>query len=178
MLLAAGIILLLIGLRARWIALLFVLFALWVPDTFLTAGVWRSLLANSALTALVAIAVTIAILGIANALLASAVERRRSFALLRAVGASRRQIASAVLLEAALAGAVAVVAAVFAGAAFAALLIGVINPQSFGWSVVVDVPVARLAAAILLVLVAALAAGILPGRIAASADPSDGLAEE
>ena len=38
---------------------LFVLFALWVPDTFLTAGVWRSLLANSALTALVAIAVTI-----------------------------------------------------------------------------------------------------------------------
>ena len=40
-------------------AFLFVLFALWVPDTFLTAGVWRSLLANSALTALVAIAVTI-----------------------------------------------------------------------------------------------------------------------
>jgi ribose transport system permease protein len=40
-------------------AVLFVLFALWVPDTFLTTGVWRSLLANSALTALVAIAVTI-----------------------------------------------------------------------------------------------------------------------
>jgi ribose transport system permease protein len=40
-------------------AVLFVLFALWVPDTFLTSGVWRSLLANSALTALVAIAVTI-----------------------------------------------------------------------------------------------------------------------
>jgi ribose transport system permease protein len=40
-------------------AFLFILFALWVPDTFLTAGVWRSLAANSALTALVAIAVTI-----------------------------------------------------------------------------------------------------------------------
>ena len=39
--------------------ILFVLFALWVPDTFLTTGVWKSLLANSALTALVAIAVTI-----------------------------------------------------------------------------------------------------------------------
>ena len=35
------------------------LFSLWVPDTFLTTGVWKSLLANSALTALVAIAVTI-----------------------------------------------------------------------------------------------------------------------
>jgi ribose transport system permease protein len=40
-------------------AALFVLFALWVPETFLTTGVWRSLLADSALTALVAIAVTI-----------------------------------------------------------------------------------------------------------------------
>ena len=128
--------------------------------------------------ALEGIAVTIAILGIANALLASAVERRRSFALLRAMGASRRQIAAAVLLEASLAGAVAVVAAVLAGAAFAALLIGVINPQSFGWTVVPSVPLARLAAAISLVLAAALAAGIVPGRIAASADPADGLIEE
>jgi ribose transport system permease protein len=40
-------------------AFLFVLFSLWVPETFLTAGVWRSLLADSSLTALVAIAVTI-----------------------------------------------------------------------------------------------------------------------
>jgi ribose transport system permease protein len=39
--------------------LLFILFSLWVPDTFLTTGTWKSLLANSALTALVAIAVTI-----------------------------------------------------------------------------------------------------------------------
>jgi Branched-chain amino acid transport system / permease component len=38
---------------------LFVLFALWVPQTFLTASTWHSLFANSSLTALVAIAVTI-----------------------------------------------------------------------------------------------------------------------
>jgi len=128
--------------------------------------------------ALEGIAVSIAILGIANALVASAVERRRSFALLRAFGASRRQIATAVLLEASLAGAVAVIAAILAGAAFAALLVGVINPQSFGWSVVPLVPVARLSAAIALVLVASLAAGIVPGQIAAAVDPASGLAEE
>ena len=40
-------------------AALFVLFSLWVPDTFLTASTWHSLFANSSLTALVAIAVTI-----------------------------------------------------------------------------------------------------------------------
>jgi putative ABC transport system permease protein len=128
--------------------------------------------------ALEGIAVAVAILGIANALVASAVERRRSFALLRAIGASRRQIASAVLLEASLAGAVATAAALATGAAFAALLIGVINPQSFGWSVVLHVPLARLAGAASLVLAASLAAGIVPGRIAASADPAAGLAEE
>jgi putative ABC transport system permease protein len=128
--------------------------------------------------ALEGIAVTIAILGIANALVASAVERRRSFALLRAMGASRRQVAAAVVLEASLAGVVAAFAALLAGAAFAALLIGVINPQSFGWSVVLDVPFVRLASAVSLVLAASVAAGILPGRIAASVDPADGLAEE
>lgn len=39
--------------------LMFVIFSVWLPDTFLTAGVWRSLLDNQALTALAAIAVVI-----------------------------------------------------------------------------------------------------------------------
>lgn len=128
--------------------------------------------------ALEGIAVAVAVAGIANALIASAVERRRSFGLLRAVGASRAQIRGAVLVEALLSGLVSTVAAFGAGAAFAALLIGVINPQSFGWSVVPSVPVARLAAAAAIVLAAALAAGVVPGRIAASADPASALAEE
>lgn len=38
---------------------MFVVFSLWVPDTFLDAGTWRSLLDNQALTALAAIALTI-----------------------------------------------------------------------------------------------------------------------
>jgi putative ABC transport system permease protein len=128
--------------------------------------------------ALEGIAVAVAVLGIANALVASAVERRRSFGLLRALGASRRQIRSAVLLEALLAGGVATVAAVAAGAAFAALLIGVINPQSFGWSFVPRVPIGRLAAAAAFVLLASLAAGLVPGRIAAATDPAAALSEE
>jgi putative ABC transport system permease protein len=128
--------------------------------------------------ALEAIAVAVAIAGIANALIASAVERRRSFGLLRAVGASSGQIRRAVLLEALLAGFVATAAAVAAGAAFAALLLEVINPQSFGWSVVPIAPIGRLAAAAAIVLGASVVAGIVPGRIAASADPASALAEE
>jgi putative ABC transport system permease protein len=128
--------------------------------------------------ALEAIAVTVAVLGIANALIASAVERKRSFGLLRALGASRDQMRGTLLLEALLAGAVATVAAFVAGAAFAALLLGVINPQSFGWSVVPRAPVGRLLAAAAIVLAASLLAGIVPGRIAGAADPASALAEE
>jgi ribose transport system permease protein len=40
-------------------AALFVLFSLWVPDTFLTSQVWRSLLDQGALTAIVAIALVL-----------------------------------------------------------------------------------------------------------------------
>jgi ribose transport system permease protein len=38
---------------------LFVVFAVWVPDTFLTASVWRSLLAQNAITAIVAIGLVV-----------------------------------------------------------------------------------------------------------------------
>jgi putative ABC transport system permease protein len=128
--------------------------------------------------ALEAIAVAVAILGIANALAASAVERRRSFGLLRAIGAQKGQIRRAVLIEAGLTGLTGAAAALAAAAAFAYLLLAVINPQSFGWTVVVDVPGGRLAAAALLVLAAALAAGLFPGRLAAAVDPAAALAEE
>jgi len=125
-----------------------------------------------------AIAIVVAILGVANALVASAVERRRAFGLFRAIGAGRRQIASAVWLEAGLTGALAAVVALAAAAAFAYLLLAVINPQSFGWTVVASVPARSLAGAVGLVLAASIAAGWWPGRLAASVDPAAALAEE
>jgi putative ABC transport system permease protein len=128
--------------------------------------------------ALEAIAVTVAILGIANALLASAVERRRTFGLLRAIGADASQIAGATRLGALFIGAVGAATALPAGAAFAAILLGVINPQSFGWTVSLAVPVLAIAAVTLLVLAASAAAGVYPGSLAARTDPAAALAEE
>ena len=125
-----------------------------------------------------AIAVCVAILGIANALTASAVERRRAFGLLAAVGAQGWQIRRAVLLEAVLTGAAAVVAAGAAAAAFAYLLLEVINPQSFGWTVALTVPLGRLAAATLVVLGASVLAGVVPGYLASGVQPATALAEE
>jgi putative ABC transport system permease protein len=128
--------------------------------------------------ALEAIAIAVAVLGIANALVASAVERRRSFGLLRAIGASGAQIRRATQLEALLTGLTGSFAALLAGAAFAWLLLGVINPQSFGWTVALRVPTAALCGATALVLATSVLAGIVPGRIAASVDPAAALQEE
>jgi len=43
------------------LALMFVVFALWVPDTFLTWGTWRSLLSDQAITCLVAVGLVVPI---------------------------------------------------------------------------------------------------------------------
>lgn len=82
------------------------------------------------------------------------------------------------LLEAALTGAVATAASLAAGAAFAYLLLAIINPQSFGWTVVTTVPAGRLAGTALIVLAASLAAGVFPGSLASAVDPAAALAEE
>jgi hypothetical protein len=80
-----------------------------------------------------------AILRIANALLASAVERRRSFQF-AARDRGRRALDPATLYgEDLLTGFVGTGAACATGAGFAWLLLGVINPQSFGWSVALRV---------------------------------------
>jgi ribose transport system permease protein len=43
------------------LAVMFIVFALWVPDTFLTWGTWRSLLSNQAITCLVAVGLVVPI---------------------------------------------------------------------------------------------------------------------
>ncbi|HEY6931604.1 MAG TPA: ABC transporter permease, partial [Thermoanaerobaculia bacterium] len=128
--------------------------------------------------ALEAIAVAVAILGIANALIASTVERRRGWGLLRAIGASKKQIRLSLLLEAGLSGVTATGASIAAGAAFAYLLLAVINPQSFGWTVVAEIPIGKLALTVGVVGAASVAAGLFPGRLAAAVDPAAALAEE
>ena len=88
------------------------------------------------------------------------------------------QIRRATFVEALLCGLTGTAAAAAAGAAFAWLLLTVINPQSFGWTVALAVPVRTLLGAAALVLVASVLAGLGPGRVAASVDPAAALAEE
>lgn len=124
------------------------------------------------------IAVTIALLGIANTVLTSVLERRRELATLRAIGASRAQIRWLVLWETAYLGLVGAVQGVVAGLLMALLLVEVINRQSFGWSIRLLVPPGLLVEAAVLAIVAAVLAGLGPAVWAGRQPVVEGLRYE
>ncbi len=128
--------------------------------------------------ALQIITVAIALLGIANTVLTSVLERQREMATLRAIGAGTQQIRRLVLWETSYLGLLGALMGTAAGILLSLLLIVVINRQSFGWTIRFTLPVELLIEAILLALAAALAAGYLPASWAAKQPVADGLRYE
>jgi putative ABC transport system permease protein len=115
-------------------------------------------------TVLLAFAMVIAVLGIANTLALSIVERTREIGLLRAIGMSQRSVAAMVAAEAAIVSGVAVVTGVAVGIAASLAAVGglaTIAPLS------VVLPVEQLAVLAVIVAVSGLLAGIAPARRAA-----------
>ena len=98
--------------------------------------------------ALEVVAVIVAVIGIAGALLALVIDRRREFGLLRFLGAAVAQIRKLILVEAGLIGLLANVAGLALGIVLSLLLIFVINKQSFGWTIRFHWPVAVLLGAL------------------------------
>ncbi len=128
--------------------------------------------------ALEIIAVIVAIIGIAGALLAVVIDRRRELGLLRFLGASVSQVRKLILVEAGLIGLLANVAGLVLGVALSWLLIFVINKQSFGWTTQVHCPFVILFAALSLVFLATVLSGFYPARIAARLNPIEVVHEE
>jgi putative ABC transport system permease protein len=128
--------------------------------------------------ALEAVSVLVAIIGIAGALLALVMDRRREFGILRFLGASAGQIRKWILVEAGLIGLLATIAGLILGLALSLILIYVVNKQSFGWTIQFHWPVAVLTGSLALVYLATLAAGLYPARIAAQLNPIEVLHEE
>jgi putative ABC transport system permease protein len=128
--------------------------------------------------ALEAVAVTVAVMGIAGALLALVIDRRRELGLLRFLGASTTQVRSLILFEAGLLGLLANLAGLTLGVLLSLILIFVINKQSFGWTIQFHWPLEVLVVALTLVYAATVAAGLYPARIGMSLNPIDVIHEE
>lgn len=128
--------------------------------------------------ALDVIAITIAVLGVVSTLFALVLERRREFGLLRYLGVTTRGVRATVLTEAAGIGLLGGVLGVAIGMLLALLLIYVINRQAFGWLIELHVPWSFLAETVLLVIAAAVVAGIYPAGVAARIRTADAVRAE
>ena len=128
--------------------------------------------------ALEAIAVIVAIMGIAGALLALVIDRRRELGLLRFLGGSSIQIRKLILVEAGLVGMLSTIAGSILGYFLSLILIFVINKQSFGWTIHFHWPVVVLLAALGTVYLATLLSGIYPAVLAAKVNPLEVIHEE
>jgi putative ABC transport system permease protein len=128
--------------------------------------------------ALEAVAILVAVLGIAGALISLVIDRRREFGLLRFLGAASFQIRRIILVEAALIGILADIIGVALGYLLSLILIYVINKQSFGWTIRFHWPVSVLIPALSVVYLATLLAGLYPASIAQRLNPIEVIHEE
>src|SRR3984893_6925319 len=128
--------------------------------------------------ALEVIAVLVAVMGVAGALLALVIDRRRELGLLRFLGAASGQIRKLIVIEAGLIGLLANFAGIALGFALSLVLIYVINKQSFGWTIRFHWPVAVLLGGLTVVYAATVLAGLYPARVAVRLNPVEVVHEE
>jgi len=116
------------------------------------------------------VAIAIGLFGVAASFSAQVLARRKEFGLLAHLGLSRQQILTVVAGEGAAWTVIGAVAGLALGLAVSTVLVHVVNPQSFHWTMDLRVPWARL----LLLCAAVVAAGTLTawlaGRAAAGRD--------
>lgn len=124
------------------------------------------------------VAMAVAALGVAGAVLAIVMEQRREIAVVRALGATRSQIIGMVVWEAALIGVLGTTLGVAVGFGVAAVLINVVNVQSFGWTILFSWRFPEVAVAAAIALAAAVTAGWIPARHAAHTPYVEALADE
>lgn len=128
--------------------------------------------------ALEAVAVLVAVMGVAGALLALVIDRKRELGVLRFLGAEARQIRKMIVIEAGLLGLLANAAGLALGFLLSLVLIYVINKQSFGWTIQFHWPVAVLLGGLTMVYAATLLSGLYPARVAVRMNPIEAIHEE
>jgi putative ABC transport system permease protein len=128
--------------------------------------------------ALEAVAIVVAVMGIAGALLAMVIDRRREFALLRFLGGAQPQIRRIILCEAGLLGILSNGIGIVLGTLLSLILIFVINKQSFGWTIQFHWPVTVLLTALTGIYLATVLAALYPGQVAVRMNPIEVIHEE
>ncbi|MFZ9932357.1 MAG: FtsX-like permease family protein [Chthoniobacterales bacterium] len=124
------------------------------------------------------ISVLVAVVGVSLGMATLVTEREREIGVLRAVGASARQVGRTFVAEAAMVGAVASAVGLAAGACLAMVLTWVINLAFFGWTVQLRYPWDLLAWTPVWIVATAALAGLIPAIRASRIQPATALRSE
>jgi len=116
------------------------------------------------------VAIGIGLFGVAASFSAQVLVRRKEFGLLAHLGLTRRQILGVVAAEGLAWTALGALAGTALGLLVSLVLVHVVNPQSFHWTMDLVLPWARLGALALAVVLAGTLTAWLAGRAAASRD--------
>jgi putative ABC transport system permease protein len=125
-----------------------------------------------------AISIMIGLSGVAATFSAQTLARAREFGMLRHIGVTRTQILAMLGLEGALLTALGIGAGFGLGWLISLILIFIVNPQSFHWSMQLHAPWALLACVAAALLVAATLTALASGRHALSSGPIRAVRED
>ena len=117
-----------------------------------------------------AVAIAIGLFGIAASFSAQVLARRKEFGLLAHLGLTRRNVLTVVAAEGLAWTALGALAGTLLGLGVAVILVHVVNPQSFHWTMELRLPLLRLLSLAAAVVLAGVITAWLAGRKAASAD--------
>jgi putative ABC transport system permease protein len=124
------------------------------------------------------VALVVAVLGVIGTMLAAVLDRTREIGVLRAIGATRRQILVAVMAEAGFLGLSAALLGALASAPATILFIKVVGVAATGWNVPLAVPWTAVLRVMGSIIAFAVAAGFLPGLRASRLEVTRALAYE
>ena len=114
------------------------------------------------------VAVVIGLLGVAASFSAQALSRTREFGMLRHIGMARRQILGMLAMEGGLLTALGILLGFVLGWCISLILVFIVNPQSFHWTMQMSLPWGGLLAVALILIASAATTALVSGRHAVS----------